>query len=554
MKQIYFSLFVFVSALSAQAQETLNERVFVHLDKACYVAGEDMWVKFFVTDSQFRPSSFSKVGYVEICNTERPQLQIKLALEEGQGAGKISIPLTIPSGTYELSGYTRYMRNESTPVAFKRQIAIINLAIPSEADRLQLVESEEALYTPDAPSSGIRVTTDKQQYSNRQPVALSLEGIPANATDLVVSVSRNDSIAALPAVDPEAWLKQVPITTPITDWRWQPEYEGHIILGQTTEPAFAHGQPVYHSGIGFVGTDIHYIHGRLENDGTTLFYTDRVYGTQDVVTSVASFDNKTYRMNIVSPFEEARPASLPPLRVHAEDSLLMDRFIGAQLKQVMGVDSLGQEVPLGNYYHFKKPIVYDLDEYTRFSTLQETIIEFVVYLAVRKTDGKKYIRVLMPSVNRFNSGNTLLLLDGVPIRDHEHMLTYNPRNIRYIEIYDEKYYYGGELFECMVSFVSHRENLSAIQLDEGSQLMTYDCPSLPIEFPSPEYPDAVSRQSLKPDFRHTLYWNPCIKQLPTPGTLSFYTSDLCGEFKVTVEGFTSDGKAIHGTTLFRVTP
>ncbi len=554
MKQIYIFLLLFVAAFSAQAQETLNERVFVHLDKACYVAGEDMWVKFFVTDSQFRPSSFSKVGYVEICDTERPQLQLKLALEEGQGSGKIAIPLTIPSGTYELSGYTRYMRNESTPVVFKRQIAIINLAKPSEKDRLKLADPEEALYTPAPPSSGVRVKTDKQQYTNRQQVTLSLEGIPANATDLVVSVSRNDSIASLPAVDTEAWLRQVPVTTPITNWRWQPEYEGHIILGRTTAPAFVNGQPAYHAGIGFVGNDIHYIHGRLDKDGTTLFYTNEVYGPQEVVTSVASVDTNTYRMDIVSPFEEVLPTSLPALQVHAEDPLLMDRFIGAQLKQVMGVDSLGQKVPLDSYYYFKKPTVYDLDEYTRFSTLQETIIEFILHLVVRKIDGKKHIRVLIPSENRFSTGNTLLLLDGVPIRNHEHMLSYNPRNIRYIQIYDGKYYFGGELFECLVSFVSHRENLSAIQLDEGSQLVAYDCPSLPTEFSSPEYPDAASRQSLKPDFRHTLYWNPCIGQLPQPATLSFYTSDLCGEFKVTIEGFTRDGQAIHGTTLFRVTP
>ena len=35
-------------------------------------------------------------------------------------------------------------------------------------------------------------------------------------------------------------------------------------------------------------------------------------------------------------------------------------------------------------------------------------------------------------------------------------------------------------------------------------------------------------------------------------TLLFYTSDLEGEFKVVVEGFTHQGEAIRGETSFRV--
>ena len=230
----------------------------------------------------------------------------------------------------------------------------------------------------------------------------------------------------------------------------------------------------------------------------------------------------------------------------------MDRFVGVQLKQVMGVDSLGRDVPLEQYYYFSNPIVYDLDEYTRFNTIRETIIEFVMQLAVRRNNGKLYIRVSNPGEKHFSSGNTLLLLDGAPIRDHEHMLSYNPRNIRFIQIYNGKYKFGSENFDCMVSFVSHRRDLSSIQLDAGSQLITYDCPSLPVPFTAPEYPDAAARESATPDFRHTLYWNPDAEKLLQPAELSFYTSDLSGEFKVTVEGFTQDGKALHGSTTFRV--
>ena len=116
MKRI-FTLYLFILfCLILQAQEELYERVYVHTDKTCYLAGEEVWLKFYTIDTHFRPSSFSKVGYIEISNTERPKAQLKLALDNGSGSGKVKIPTDAPSGIYELTGYTRYMRNEGEKV------------------------------------------------------------------------------------------------------------------------------------------------------------------------------------------------------------------------------------------------------------------------------------------------------------------------------------------------------------------------------------------------------------------------------------------------------
>ena len=64
MKRI-FTLYLFILfCLILQAQEELYERVYVHTDKTCYLAGEEVWLKFYTIDTHFRPSSFSKVGYL----------------------------------------------------------------------------------------------------------------------------------------------------------------------------------------------------------------------------------------------------------------------------------------------------------------------------------------------------------------------------------------------------------------------------------------------------------------------------------------------------------
>lgn len=79
---LYFILagMLLCSGQPAYAQEKITERVYIHLDKDYYIAGEPVRMKFLALDGNCRPSDLSKVGYVEISGTERPYVQFKLAL------------------------------------------------------------------------------------------------------------------------------------------------------------------------------------------------------------------------------------------------------------------------------------------------------------------------------------------------------------------------------------------------------------------------------------------------------------------------------------------
>ncbi|MCD7901418.1 MAG: hypothetical protein LUH22_16600 [Bacteroides sp.] len=558
MKYTIVFCLLFFTGCFLHAQKDFNEHVFVHSDKDCYVVGEEIWVKFLVVDNEFNSSTFSKIGYIEISDTNKPHVQLSVALENGIGAGKVKIPVTVPSGVYQLSAYTRYMCNAVDAVSFKKEIAIINMARSSEEDRIELRDDEVAFFNNYQENKNIHVSTDKNIYQCRDQVEVNLSNLPDNLLDMTISVRRNDSITHIQNIDRRQWLnntgKKYTVSEP---WEWLPEYEGHIIRGKVrfkNEAEHQEDQNVFSAGIGFVGNDIRYINGQQRENGLYYFYTGDIYGPQEIVTSVASKQGVPYQIDILSPYAEILPSSLPNLILMTEDSRLMDRFLGVQLQEVVSVDSLNQTIPLQDYYYFSEPVTYDLDQYTRFNTVGETIIEFVTELVVRRSDAKKrVIKVLVPDENRFSGGNTLVLLDGVPIRDHEDLLAYNPRNIRKIHIYNGKYLFGGEFFECLVSFVTHRENLSSILLSEGSQLVSYSCPSLPVLFDAPQYPDENKRKSLIPDFRHTLYWNPFAEKVNKEKTnYSFYTSDLKGEFEVVVEGFTKNGNLIYGRSTFIV--
>ena len=560
MKKLLFIISIFlVSCFSSNAENLMRERVYIHTDKDCYIAGEDIWLKFYLINSDFKPSALSKVGYIEICDTEKPHIQLKVALENGSGAGKVKIPVDIPSGIYRLSGYTRFMRNEGENVFFHKQLAIINAGQQTfDPKRMELKENYENIQPAEIEHSGekqpanLLVFTDRNEYGNRMKVDLSLDNIPENTAGLVVSVSRNDSITIVQQINKEDWKKQVKETL-LFSQRWLPEYEGHIINGAFT-PKLQENQ--LRSTISIAGKDIRYFNGKINYQNETVdFYTGAIYGKQQVVTSVISilYDKVPFRLDLKTPFCESLPVNLPVLQIYPNERRLIERYIGAQIKKNSDNDSIIFPVQPSGYFSFQPIFSYDLDEYTRFNSIGETILEFINRVHVARVEGKRKIKVFSDEENRFNYGNTLVLFDGVPIYDHEEILRYNPMHIKKINVYDGKYLFGGEDIECIVSFITYEGNLPFFQLSEGSQLFNYEFPQLPSKFEIPDYSNELTLNSKKPDFRHTLYWNPLVEYTHgLPVNLSFFTSDLEGEFKIIVEGFTAEGEMLHGVSYFKV--
>jgi len=559
MKHIYFTLLLWFISVALHAQDVTHERAYVHLDKDCYIAGESILAKFYLTDNSFQPSDLSRVGYIEISDTERPHIQHKVALENGRGAVKMEIPQNTPSGVYQLTAYTRFMRNEGEKVFFKRELAIVNMTQDSRSDRISLSPKGNAAQAVSFAATPVKLSVDKETYKKRETVKLSIDKLPADISDLVISVVRDDSLTQIPSVDHNAWKSQVTgVTSNSTTKDWVAEYEGHIITGQIipTTNTKAKDYGFFVSSIGFVGKDIRFMLGNInKTSGKVSYYTEGIYGKQDLVTSVLENRNPTanYRVDLVSPFAEVLPTELSPLQINPENNKLIDRFIGMQLNQIMIKDSTDRYTPMGSLYNLTPVTTYDLDEYTRFNSVRQTITEFILRLVVRKIDGENRIKVFFEKEKRFNSGSTLVLLDGVPLYNHDLILNYNPFLIKRIDIYDNKYSFGGDFYDCMVAFTTYKGNLPSIQLGDEAQLFVYDCPELPSPFCMPDYSDVQTKKSSRPDFRHTLYWEPLGEyKVNKNNPVLFYTSDLTGRYKIVVEGITKEGNMVTGNAYFNV--
>lgn len=129
------SVAAIVRQLQRHGQQTLVEKLFVHLDRPVYAARETMWLKLYAVDGTFhKPLNMSKVAYVEVLNgLNQPVLQAQLALRDGFGQGSLSLPATLPTGRYTLRAYTSWMKNFDPAFYFQTTVAIVNTFAASGA-------------------------------------------------------------------------------------------------------------------------------------------------------------------------------------------------------------------------------------------------------------------------------------------------------------------------------------------------------------------------------------------------------------------------------------
>jgi len=99
-----------------------QEKVFLHFDNTSYFLEETIWFKAYVVSaSDNRPSSLSRVLYVELLSPEGAVLETrKLPVEEGQCHGEFHLDSLYLPGYFEVRAYTRYMLNFGEDAIFSR--------------------------------------------------------------------------------------------------------------------------------------------------------------------------------------------------------------------------------------------------------------------------------------------------------------------------------------------------------------------------------------------------------------------------------------------------
>jgi len=450
----------------------------------------------------------------------------------------------------------------------------------------------ERLYFKLPEKLNLQVSADKSEYNQREKITVNLssqlQGIAVPA-DLSVSVFLADSLQEEEGGDllsylwlssdlsgqiespsyyfnaggPE-WKEAVDNLMLTQGWRrfkWDdvlqanpvhrsfvPEYEGHLVNGRLTDKRT--GQPAEDipAFLSVRGTHFQFKSTTSDKQGHLLFNLPDFYGGDEIIVQTNTVKDTSYRIEIFSPFsDQYSKDSLPVFSVpdHLQ-SLLLSHSISAQVQNAFFPDSARRffsPVSDTTLFYGIPSRRYNLDDYTRFTSLEEIFREYIEEVAVRRPEGKSRILVLRADRNYFTE-EPLILLDGVPYFNADTVLHFDPLKIKRLEVMDRMYYMGYRVEPGVVSMTTYNGDLSASTLDPNAIILEYEGMQLEREFFSPVYETGKQVKSRIPDMRTTLYWS------PDAGTdeagkklISFFSSDQPGNYWIVVEGLGASGTA-----------
>jgi len=336
-----------------------------------------------------------------------------------------------------------------------------------------------------------------------------------------------------------------------------PEYEGHIITGKITNKKTglpAEGIIAYLSS---PAKKFQFNTALSNAQGLAYFNTKDFIGSELVVAQTNTKQTTDYRIDILNPFSEiypSKPLAALALQPGIQNQLL-NHSVNSQVQTTYSIDSLNQfYYPYTDTSHFYgiPDKSYYLDDYTRFTTMEEVLREYILEVAPRKQNRKFHLYVLK-NPHEFFEDDALVLIDGVPFFDMDSVMAIDPLKIRKIEVLGREYLMGPLASPGIVSYSTYKGDLDGVRLDPNAVVIEYESLQLKREFYAPHYETPAQKNNRKPDFRNVLFWSPSVKiNGRQKKELSFYTSDLDGKYFILLQGISAKGDIISSSASFEV--
>jgi hypothetical protein len=342
-------------------------------------------------------------------------------------------------------------------------------------------------------------------------------------------------------------------------FEFAPEFAGHVLTGKVANSKTGEIAREVEGFASVPGVRTQLSTAKSDGNGNVNFEMRNMYGSAEVIVQTNLLQDSMYRIDISNPFSSNYTAvNLDPFTLPSDKAAtLLDHSIGTQVQNIYSGQKLKQfnnPVTDTSTFYLQPELHYNLDDYTRFTTMEEVLREYVQFVDVRKRAGQFYLLIYNTArrVPSSYSNPPLILLDGVPVNNVNKLMDVDPFKIRRIEVITANYFYGSSFFQGLVNFVSYEGNLANYELDPKVTVLDYEGLQLQREFYSPRYGNSDVDSHI-PDFRNVLYWSSDLKTNENgESAISFYTSDMKGKYAVVVQGISTNGKCGEGITFFEV--
>lgn len=529
------------------SQEDLpKEKVIVHTDKPFYVTGETIWLKANCLDaSQPEMRSISKVLYVEIINKDGSAVkQVKVSLENGSGNGQILVTPDLVSDKYQLRAYTSWMKNFGEDGFSVQELSVINPSAPPvySISKLDLAASTGSDQAPPSTKSTSVLSLPKKVFGEKEKVSISLN--PNVNANLSLSVYKYNSLLEGGSRSPQKQWSAAKATS--AEIVYPPEIRAPLVSGTITS---SDSLPNNLYAV-FTGSESDMYYLSVDDSGEFTFEVSPKLVNKELLFWSNSVPLDPEAISIKSPFLPTGEKNLQLRLDTTVQSFLEDNIFNIQashaydsLSNIMGQTSNPEP---HEFFYGRPDAYYLLDDFTRFTTIRETIIEYVREAFMKK----KKLAVLYTRSNKVFDSPALVLLDGVPVTEDSLIMDFNPRKVKSIEIINDHFVIGTEIFYGIINFITFEKDYgnipSAYLVEKPYQELLQSR-----AFFSPTYEEP--EENRLPDFRNTLLWEPNIElNDDQKKEVSFYTSMSTGTYKVELAGITTGGRPFLEEAFFEV--
>ena len=550
------------------------ETLYAHTSATLLFPGEYLYFSLYCIDLQtYRLSAASALAYVQLTGEDGGvYLRKKIRLRGGRGQGELFIGTEIPSGAYKLVAYSNWMRNGGRQQVFMADVTVINPYRQDQSALLGDVPGPEGVQgenpatalpgpdsaPPDRPGTrvgadGLELETDTAVYGPREWVTLRLRNYRGarGYGHYSVSIGKVPDLPALPALTAEAYSERYPdmfrrIPQGVGDTVALPEQRGELIGGQLFG---SRGEkPIADAwlALSFPGDNFQLKMAQTDPLGRFFAYLVTPFSGSKWIAQVLDSTQGSYTIRAFSAWENFEPENFRSIAIDSSMyGAVRQRSIHNQIANSYNeitpdtVVAPGEEDP----YFGEIPTVYNLDEFTRFPSLRETLVEIVQHVWIRReADGSRtfWVRApLDPAGSEYTEDPPLVTVDGVLVADHDVLLDFDARRIRRIRVLREKKRLENRTYQGMVAIETIGGDFADYWSSPSGQVFPYNPPA-----PVKRYFRQGEGPSHHPDFRYQLLWEPRVELETQMLEYRFRTSDVPGTYQIRLEGFTTYGKPV----------
>ena len=363
------------------------------------------------------------------------------------------------------------------------------------------------------------ITADAQEYDLRKKIGLQVnvagtDGKPV-AAHMSMSVYRIDSLQSDMPTDinsylwlnsdlegnvespgfyfngdstAEAAMDNLMLTHGWRRFRWEdvlqnkkpvfefaPEFVGHVIRGRITKQGT--GAPAVNTSafLSVPGTRTQFRTATSDKNGLIKFDMKDAYNDGEIIVQTDTREDSSNTIEIFNPFStkfSTKPVHPFELNVFKTGDL-QNHHVAVQVQNVYIDKKFRQFLfpPVDTSAFYVKPDVsYLLDNYVRFTTMEEVLREYVSPVNVKRRNGKFHLPTMDESRRTFFDLDPLVLLDGVPVFDLDKIVNYDPLKVKKIDVMSRMYFLNNMAFEGVVNFITYNGNMPGFEWIRMQQL------------------------------------------------------------------------------------